>query len=66
MWSCLQIAQPNIKLSAAIPSGCSSDSLVANVGWTYDSRDNILFPTRGVLQRLTGDVTVSWLRSSIL
>ena len=39
-------------------SGCSSNSIVTNVGWTYDSRDNILFPRRGVLQRLSGDLSL--------
>lgn len=39
-------------------SGCSSNSIVFNAGWTFDSRDNILFPRRGVLQRLSGDVSV--------
>lgn len=39
-------------------SGCSSNSIVFNAGWTYDSRDNILFPRRGVLQRLSGDVSI--------
>lgn len=34
-------------------SGCSSDSLVGTVGWSHDSRDNILFTNKGVLQRLT-------------
>lgn len=58
----------NVDLSADSPiqyikycantSGCSSNSIVLNAGWTYDSRDNILFPRRGVLQRLSGDVSV--------
>jgi outer membrane protein insertion porin family len=39
-------------------SGCSSNSIVLNAGWTFDSRDNILFPRRGVLQRLSGDVSL--------
>lgn len=39
-------------------SGCSSNSIVFNAGWTFDSRDNILFPRRGVLQRLSGDISV--------
>lgn len=39
-------------------SGCSSNSIVFNAGWTYDSRDNILFPRRGVLQRLSGDISI--------
>lgn len=38
-------------------SGCTSNSLIFNLGWTFDSRDNILFPRRGVLQRLTGDIS---------
>lgn len=39
-------------------SGCSSNSVVLNAGWTFDSRDNILFPRRGVLQRLSGDLSL--------
>lgn len=39
-------------------SGCSSNSVVLNTGWTFDSRDNILFPRRGVLQRLSGDLSL--------
>jgi outer membrane protein insertion porin family len=38
--------------------GCSSDSLVASAGWTHDSRDSILFTNKGVLQRLTGEVSL--------
>lgn len=36
---------------------CSNTSLVASVGWTYDTRDNIQFTNRGVLQRLTADIS---------
>lgn len=39
-------------------SGCGSNSVQLTAGWTYDSRDNILFPSRGVLQRLTGEIAV--------
>lgn len=39
-------------------SGCSSDSLVLSAGWTHDSRDTVFFPTKGVLQRLTGEVSL--------
>lgn len=39
-------------------SGCSSNSLQATLGWTHDSRDNTLFPNKGVLQRLTAEATV--------
>ncbi len=36
--------------------GCDANSIQASIGWTYDSRDNTLFPNRGVLQRLTAEV----------
>lgn len=39
-------------------SGCSSDSIALNAGWTHDSRDSIFFPNNGVLQRLTGEVSL--------
>lgn len=38
--------------------GCDANSIQAKVGWTYDSRDNVLFPNRGTLQRLTAEVGV--------
>lgn len=37
-------------------SGCDADSVQISAGWTHDSRDNILFPNRGTLQRLTAEV----------
>jgi outer membrane protein insertion porin family len=36
-------------------SGCENTTLRAELGWAHDTRDNILFPNRGVLQRLTGE-----------
>ncbi|MES2500075.1 MAG: outer membrane protein assembly factor BamA [Pseudomonadota bacterium] len=39
-------------------SGCDSNSLQLALGWTHDSRDNTLFPNKGVLQRLTAEATV--------
>jgi outer membrane protein insertion porin family len=39
-------------------TGCSTDSLQLNAAWTHDSRDNMLFPNRGVLQRLSAEVTL--------
>ena len=39
-------------------SGCSSDSVVLSAGWTHDSRDTVFFPTKGVLQRLTAEVSL--------
>lgn len=37
---------------------CSSDSLVLSAGWSHDSRDAVFFPTSGVLQRLTAEVSM--------
>jgi outer membrane protein insertion porin family len=39
-------------------SGCDSNSVQLSAGWTYDSRDNILFPSKGVLQKLTAEVAI--------
>jgi outer membrane protein insertion porin family len=36
-------------------SGCDNTTLRLDLGWAHDTRDNILFPNRGVLQRLTGE-----------
>ena len=38
--------------------GCSSDSIQLAAAWTHDSRDNTLFPNKGVLQRLSAEVTL--------
>lgn len=38
--------------------GCSSDSIVASAGWTHDSRDSVQYTTTGVLQRLSGEVSL--------
>lgn len=35
--------------------GCSNNSLDLNVAWTHDTRDNIVFPNSGVLQRLSAE-----------
>lgn len=38
--------------------GCTSDSLQLALAWTHDSRDNTLFPNKGVMQRLSAEVTL--------
>ena len=58
----------NIDLSSSSPkryrdycgnnSGCDNTTLRADLGWMHDTRDNILFPNRGVLQRLNGEFTI--------
>ncbi|MEO8419413.1 MAG: outer membrane protein assembly factor BamA [Methylophilaceae bacterium] len=37
-------------------TGCDNTSLVLNLGWAHDTRDNVLFPNNGVLQRATVEV----------
>lgn len=39
-------------------SGCSNNSIQLTTSWTHDSRDNTLFPNKGVLQRLSAEVTL--------
>ncbi len=39
-------------------SGCSSNSLQLSSAWTHDTRDSVLFPKKGVLQRLSGEVSL--------
>jgi outer membrane protein insertion porin family len=38
-------------------TGCSMNSLIALVGWTEDSRDDILFPKKGGLRRANAEVS---------
>lgn len=38
--------------------GCTSNSLQLAAAWTHDSRDNTLFPNKGVFQRLSAEVTL--------
>ena len=39
-------------------SGCDYNSLLMQLGWAHDSRDSILNPTKGTLQRLSGEMSV--------
>lgn len=40
------------------PKGCTTNSWRLDLGWAHDTRDNILFPNRGTLQRLTSEVAL--------
>lgn len=40
------------------PNGCDNTSLLLNLGWSHDTRDNALYPNKGVYQRFNADVTV--------
>jgi outer membrane protein insertion porin family len=37
-------------------TGCANSTLRVDLGWVHDTRDNVLFPNRGVMQRLTSEV----------
>ena len=37
-------------------NGCSNNSLMLNLGWAHDTRDNVLFPNSGVYQRISTEV----------
>ena len=43
--------------SSGSSTGCTMNSLTASLGWSVDSRDNILFPKKGELRRISGEVT---------
>ncbi|MGZ8252171.1 MAG: outer membrane protein assembly factor BamA [Methylophilaceae bacterium] len=36
--------------------GCENNTLMLNLGWAHDTRDNVLFPNNGVLQRISTEV----------
>ncbi len=36
--------------------GCQNNSLLLNLGWAHDTRDNVLFPNNGVLQRISSEI----------
>ena len=38
-------------------TGCTVNSLTASLGWSSDTRDDILFPKKGELRRLSAEVT---------
>ena len=39
------------------PTGCTVNSLTASVGWSTDTRDDILFPKKGELRRLSAEIS---------
>ncbi len=43
--------------SSGSSTGCTMNSLTASLGWSVDSRDDILFPKKGELRRISGEVT---------
>jgi len=49
-------SMPRYQQFCGAPTGCNTTSLVLNLGWQYDTRDNLQFPNKGVLQKLTGEI----------
>jgi len=39
-------------------TGCDNTMLRLDLGWAHDTRDNLLYPNNGVLQRLTGELAL--------
>ncbi|MCB5189884.1 outer membrane protein assembly factor BamA [Methylobacillus arboreus] len=37
-------------------NSCSNSSWFVNLAWTHDTRDNIMFPNKGVLQRVSSEI----------
>lgn len=37
---------------------CTRNSVVATAGWVHDSRDSIMYTSKGVLQKLSGEVSM--------
>lgn len=37
-------------------NGCDNTSVLLNLGWAHDTRDNVLFPNKGVYQRLSSEI----------
>ena len=44
--------------SSGSSTGCTMNSLTASLGWSNDSRDDILFPKKGELRRIIGEVSL--------
>ena len=47
-----------IARSSGDVSSCTVNSLTASLGWASDSRDNILFPKKGELRRVNGELAL--------
>jgi outer membrane protein insertion porin family len=47
---------PLIYLDYVAAFGHQSDAILGTVGWTRDSRDSLIYPTKGTLQRASGEV----------
>jgi outer membrane protein insertion porin family len=44
--------------SSGSSTGCTMNSLTASLGWSNDTRDDILFPKKGELRRVNGEIAL--------
>jgi len=44
--------------SSGSSTGCTMNSLTASLGWSNDTRDDILFPKKGELRRINGEIAL--------
>lgn len=49
-------ATPRYQQFCGNTTGCDNTTLRADLGWAHDTRDNVLFPNRGVLQRINAEI----------
>jgi outer membrane protein insertion porin family len=47
---------PLIYLDYVRTFGATNSAILATAGWTRDNRDSLLYPTRGVLQKVTAEI----------
>ncbi|HEX2831138.1 MAG TPA: outer membrane protein assembly factor BamA [Burkholderiales bacterium] len=47
---------PRIYLDYVATFGDKSDAILATLGWTRDSRDSLIYPTKGTMQKANGEL----------
>ena len=47
---------PLIYLDYVATFGKETDAILGTIGWTRDSRDSLIYPTKGTLQRASGEI----------
>jgi outer membrane protein insertion porin family len=51
-------SSPQYLKSCDYTFSCTKNSIVSSAGWTHDSRDSIMYTNKGVLQRLSGELSL--------
>jgi outer membrane protein insertion porin family len=52
------LSSPQYLKSCNFQFNCTQNSIVTSAGWTHDSRDSIMYTNKGVLQRLSGELSL--------